>query len=49
MRFILGASDLTNVSANEVFGGLSIVQIVIFFVSVLLAILVGLFIGACIF
>lgn len=49
MRFILGASDLTNITANEVFGGLSIVQIVIYFVSVLLAILVGLFIGACVF
>lgn len=49
MRFILGASDLTNITTNEVFGALSIIQIVIFFVSVLLAILVGLFIGACIF
>lgn len=49
MRFILGASDLTNISTAEIFGGLSIVQIVIFFVSVLLAILVGLFIGACVF
>lgn len=49
MRFILGASDLTNITPNEVFGALSIIQIVIFFVSVLLAILVGLFIGACIF
>lgn len=49
MRFILGASDLTNITTNKIFGGLSIVQIVIFFVSVLLAILVGLFIGACVF
>lgn len=49
MKNILGASDLNNINTNDIFGSLSSVQIIIFFVCVGLALLVGLFLGACIF
>ncbi len=49
MKNILGAIDLKNITTNDVFGNLSSIQIIIFFVCVGLALLVGLFLGACIF
>lgn len=40
---------LSAISTNDVFAGLSSIQIIIFFVCVGLALFVGLFLGACIF
>ena len=40
---------LSSISTNDVFAGLSSIQIIIFFVCVGLALFVGLFLGACIF
>lgn len=47
MNNILGT--LSNISTNDIFAGLSSIQIIIFFVCVGLALFVGLFLGACIF
>lgn len=47
MNTILGTLD--SINTNDIFGGLSSIQIIIFFICVGLALLVGLFLGACIF
>lgn len=47
MKNILGS--LTEINTNDIFARLSTIQIIIFFVCVGLALLVGLFLGACIF
>lgn len=49
MNNLLNAIDFSKLNANDIFGGLTLIQIVVFFVCVILAILVGLFLGACIF
>lgn len=49
MNNLLNAIDFSKLNANDIFGGLTLVQIAVFFVCIILAILVGLFLGACIF